>query len=314
MRHTAPSDDLISEIAWRYYVKGATQGEIATAKGLSRPTIISYLRMAKERGLVSIRLDPAFMRQNELAEAMRQRFGLNQVHVVDVGDLQGAQLTAAVAETGAHLLTDFVEKNDELGVSWGQTISMLAEAVPFVPVEGLVVRQLIGSMANPVLNTSESCTTEISRRLSSACVNMNAPAVCSAKATADALRREPIIAEQLTNLSRCNKAVFSLSPCTPDTHAVQFKVMTTEDIADYAARGAVCILAGRFLDAEGNVVTGELDDRLFAVQLEDLIKMDGMLVVAGQEKAHAARAALIGGYGTQAVLDIALAEQILALP
>lgn len=313
MRHSAPTDDLVSEIAWRYYVKGMTQGEIASAKGLSRPTIISYLRIAKERGLVSIRLDPAFMRQNELAEAMRETFGLSSAHIVDGGDLKGSELTAAVAETGAHLLADFVEKDDQLGVSWGQTISMLAEAVPFVPVEGLVVRQLIGSMANPVLNTSESCTTEIARRLSGVCINMNAPAVCSAKATADALRCEPIIAEQLTNLSRCTKAVFSLSPCTPDTHAVQFQVMKPDDITDYVARGAVCILAGRFLDGQGNIVTGELDDRLFAVQLADLVKMQGLLVVAGRDKAQAARAALIGGYGSQAVMDTALAERILAL-
>lgn len=40
------------------------------------------------------------------------------------------------------------------------------------------------------------------------------------------LRAEPIIAEQLINLRRCNKVIYSLSPCTPDTHVVQFLIVT----------------------------------------------------------------------------------------
>ncbi len=101
-----------------------------------------------------------------------------------------------------------------------------------------------GSLANSLLSTSESCTTEIARRLDAHCITFNAPAVVSSAALATALRAEPIIRDQLEGIRSCNKSVFSLSPCTPDTHVVQFKIATVEEVEDYRRRGAVGIIAG----------------------------------------------------------------------
>lgn len=307
-----PSDRLVAEIAWLYYLKGFTQGDIAKQKSLSRPTIISYLKLAKERGIVNIKLAPEHLRINDLAAALNEKYNLVDVHVVPDDEGNAADLTVAVSEVAAHLLPSFLESGDTVGVSWGETISHVAEAVPYWPIKGLTVRQLIGSMANPLMITSESCTTEIARRLSAYCINMNAPAVCSNVALAKALREEPIIHEQLESLKSCNKAIFSLSPCTPETHVVQFKVATKSDIAAYRKMGAVCNLVGRFLDKDGNTVTGELDERLFSLQLEDLKKMTGFLVVSGaQRKCEATLAALRGGYVSHMVLDAELAQAIL---
>jgi DNA-binding transcriptional regulator LsrR (DeoR family) len=216
-----PSNRNVAEVAWLYYIKNLNQGEIAKAMNLSRPTVISYLRLARERQIVCVKISGDHFRLNATADALKERFGL----------------TSAVCEAAAQFLPDFVQPGDELGVSWGQTLWFVSESVPWWPVERLTVRQLIGSMANPLLPTSESCSTEIARRLSAACINLNAPAVCSTPELAEMLRAEPIIAEQLENLSRCNKAIYSLSDCSPDTHVVQFHIATEGDIADYVHRG-----------------------------------------------------------------------------
>lgn len=305
-----PSDKAVAETAWLYYVKGLTQGEVALKKSLSRPTVINHLKLARERGLVNIKLAPEHFRINDLSDTLKETFSLDQVHVVEEATETSKELTQAVSVVAAHLLPDFLESGDQLGVSWGETISYVAEAVPYWPIEDLTVRQLIGSMANPLLITSESCTTEIARRLSGFCINMNAPAVCSNVKLANALRREPIIQEQLASLKMCNKAIFSLSPCTSDNHVVHFKVATPKDIIEYRKKGAVCNLVGRFLDAAGNQVKGELDDRLFGVEAEDLHKMEALLVVSGTHKASATLSALRGGYVNSLVIDADLAQAI----
>jgi DNA-binding transcriptional regulator LsrR (DeoR family) len=248
---------------------------------------------------------------NDIADQMRERFHLKTVYVI--ADEQGSdvQTLEAVCEFAAHTLWDFLDPNDQLGVSWGQTLSIMSNLVPFIPIPGLVVRQLIGSMANPIIMTAESCTTEIARRLDAKCVNLNAPAVCSNVKLAEALRREPSIGQQMEKLRDCNKAVYSVSPCTPDTHVIRFKVATRLELKAYEKRGAVCNLAGRFLDASGSPVTGELDSRLFAVQLSDLQRMKGMLVVSGTHKAAATVSVLRGGYVERLVLDEKLAKAIL---
>lgn len=311
MRISQVTDDLIAEIAWLYYIKGLTQGEIAKKKELSRPTVISYLKLAKSRGLVSIKVDPVHGRTNDIADQLREEFKLKTVYVVADRQESDRATLESVCEFAAHALPDFLEPNDQLGVSWGETLSIMANMVPFVPIPGLVVRQLIGSMANPIVMTAESCTTEIARRLDAKCVNLNAPAVCSNVKLAEALRKEHIISQQLERLRDCNKAVYSVSSCKPDTHVVRFKVSTREEVRAYEKSGAVCNLAGRFLDASGNPVTGHLDERLISVQLNDLRRMKGMLVVSGSHKAIPAVSVLRGGYADCLILDERLARVIL---
>lgn len=311
VRANHPSDRTVAEAAWLYYIKGLNQAEIAKRMNLSRPTVITYLRLARERQIVGVKIAGAHFRVNALADALCETFGLQGAFVVP--DEPGeAETLAQVCEAAAQFLPDFVAPGDSLGVSWGQTLSIVSERVPWWPVRDLVVRQLIGSQANPLLPTCESCTTEIARRLSAQCINLNAPAVCSDAALAELLRAEPIIAEQLGLLRTCNKAVYSLSPCTPDTHVVQFNLATESDISDYVARGAVGIIAGRFIDAGGAPVLGDLDRRMIGADQESLRAMTGLLVVSGLEKLAAARAALRGGYVDHIVLGAALAEGLLA--
>lgn len=311
-RSQHPSNKIVAEVAWMYYVKNLNQGEIADALSLSRPTVISYLKLAKERNIVCIQVAPEHYRINAVADALTEAYGLKSVHVVPDEGMQGEMLTRAVCEVAAHHLPNFLEQGDVLGVSWGQTVSFVSEYVPHWPMENLTVRQLLGSIANPLLSTSESCTTEIARRLNGYCINFNAPAVCSSAALAAALKAEPIISEQINNLRKCNKSIFSLSPCTPDTHVVQFKIATVEDIDDYRARGAVGIIAGRFIDEAGRPVLGDLDERIIGADHDLLRDMEGLLVVSGTFKLDATRAALRGGFVDHLVTDLKMAELLLA--
>ena len=311
-RSQHPSNKVIAEVAWMYYVKNLNQGEIADALSLSRPTVISYLKLAKERNIVCIQVAPEHYRLNAMADALTSAYGLKSVHVVPDEGMQGEMLTRAVCEVAAHHLPNVLEKGDVLGVSWGQTVSFVSEYVPHWPIENLTVRQLLGSIANPLLNTSESCTTEIARRLEAYCINFNAPAVCSSAALASALKMEPIIREQLENLRKCNKSVFSLSPCTPDTHVVQFKIATVAEIDEYRRKGAVGIIAGRFIDAFGQAVLGDLDERIIGADHELLRDMEGLLVVSGTFKVEATRAALKGGFVDHLVTDAKMAELLVS--
>lgn len=310
--HLPPSDRIVGETAWLYYVKNMTQGEIAKRLGLSRPTVISYLKLAKEREIVCVKISGQHFRLNALADQLVTRFGLGSALVIPDEGETGEALTRLVCEAAAQALPDFVMPGDQLGVSWGQTVSFISEAMPHWPVPGLTVRQLIGSMANPLLPTSESCSTEIARKLSAECINLNAPAVCTSAKLAAMLRAEPIIAEQLENLRLCNKSIFSLSPCVHDTHVVQFKLATTADIDLYTRSGAVGIIAGRFIDATGTPVSGPLDDRLIGTDLDMMRQMTGLLVVSGLHKLEATRAAIHGRYVDQLILDAPLAEALLA--
>jgi DNA-binding transcriptional regulator LsrR (DeoR family) len=310
VRANHPSDRTVAEAAWLYYVKGLNQAEIAKKLGLSRPTVITYLRLARDRQIVGVKISGEHFRVNDLADRLCETYGLTSAYVVPAGE-NPMESMLQVCDAAAHFLPDFVDPGETLGVSWGQTVSFVSERMPWWPVEGLIVRQLIGSIANPLLPTCESCTTEIARRMSGQCINLNAPAVCTDPALAFSLKSEPIIAEQLARLHDCTKAIYSLSPCTADTHVVQFNIATPADVAAYAERGAVGIIAGRFIDAGGAPVLGDLDDRMIGADQGLMRDMAGLLVVSGLAKSSATRAALRGGYPSHLVIDEDLAATLL---
>ncbi|GBR68653.1 sugar-binding transcriptional regulator [Gluconobacter kanchanaburiensis] len=311
LRDTGPSDRVIAETAWLYYVKNLTQGEIAAKMGLSRPTVISYIKQAKAREIVCVRLSGEHFRLNAMADALTERFRLESAHVIPVEGLSEDGSLLEVCQAAAHVLLEFVSPGDQLGVSWGKTLSFISDYVPYWPIENLTVRQLIGSMANPLLPTSERCSIEIANRVGALCINLNAPAICSSVLLADLLKAEPIVQDQLEMLKQCNKAIYTVSPATPDSHVTHFKIASQRDIENYMERGAAGIIAGRFIDAQGEPVLGEIDTRLIGADHATLRQMDGMLVVSGQHKLAATRAALRGGFAQKLVVDADLAQSLL---
>ncbi|HEY0275589.1 MAG TPA: sugar-binding transcriptional regulator, partial [Paenirhodobacter sp.] len=95
-RGSSPSDRIIAEAAWLYYIRNLTQGEIAARLRLSRPTVISYLKQAKERQIVSVKLTGDHLRINELAEGLVERFGIEAAYVVPENDLTEAMIVHEV--------------------------------------------------------------------------------------------------------------------------------------------------------------------------------------------------------------------------
>ncbi|CAI2534336.1 Deoxyribonucleoside regulator [Serratia proteamaculans] len=279
---------------------------------LSRPTVINYLRLAKAREIVSVRLSGDHFRLNDLADRLTQHFNLDEVNVIPGEGLSDESRLQEVCEAAAHILLNFVQPGDQLGVSWGSTLSLISDSVPFWSVENLTIRQLIGAMSNPLLPTAERCSIEIAHRLNAQCINLNVPAVCSSSALAAMLRAEPIIADQLSQLKNCNKAIFTVSPATRDGHVTQFNIVTEQEAERYITNGAAGIIAGRFINAEGEPMIGDVDARLMGIELTHLRQMSGLLVVSGQEKLSAVIATLKGGFANHLVLDSLLAEAILA--
>ena len=83
-----------------------------------------------------------------LARILREKYGLQDVYIADtLGTHEDrAQVLHQICRIAAMAFLDIVEKGDRIGVTWGETILALTEALPLVHVENVDVNQLIGSM------------------------------------------------------------------------------------------------------------------------------------------------------------------------
>ncbi len=309
----ASGENAVIQVAWMYYHDGRNQQDIAEALGISRATVVNYLQEAREKGLIRITLAAPTFTSHRLALELCDRFGLTAAFVIPDDGAGPEEAFMRVVRGAAMWLPDLLAPGDRLGVAWGRTVYELAEMVEAQQIDDLMVLQLMGSMATPYGFTAEACSTRLAQRLRARCLNLHAPAIISRAALAAELREEPILKAQLDQLLTVNKLLFSVGTAIADSHIVLSGLATPSDLRSYVDRGAIGVICGRFIDADGQQLPGPMEDRMIGIPLPRLVGLDmGILITPGLDKVAATRAAIRGGYVTHLVTGTSVAEALLA--
>lgn len=307
-------DNAVVEAAWLYYQDGLNQSDIAERLKVSRATVVNYLQEARERGYVKITLSSDAFTGHETALALKNKLGLQAAYVIPDFASDDKSIATRVSRGAAQWLPNIIAPGDRLGIAWGKTIYDVADYLEPTVMPDLTVLQLVGSMATPYGFSADVCSSNLARKFSARCVNLHAPAILSSAHIADLLRAEDLIAGQLAEISQVNTTLFAVGSCAPDSHVVSSGVATLDELNWYVEHGAAGVLCGRFIDADGNHISGPLQDRMMGVSLELLRNpKTGVLVSSGLDRVEATLAALRGHYATHFVTHQSSAEAILAL-
>lgn len=306
---------MLSNVALLYYGQGLTQGEIAKRMKVSRATIVNMLRESRETGIVDIRVQGRHLSGSNLSRDLRDKFGLVDVYVSHAEAercLSRDETLAQLGRVAATALLDIVTPGDRIGVAWGETIMAVADAMPLNHVADVEVCQLIGSMISDRVPASENCTIQIASKLGALCFTLHAPGLISGGTLAHQIRSEPTIKAQLDRLSGLDMSVYSIGHVQPETHLIAAGMATEAELAAARAAGAVGIVCCRYIDARGREIDLPPSDRLIAAKVADLrAATKGLLIVCGEDRLHATRAAIKGGLATHLCVDTALARALL---
>lgn len=305
--------DVVAWAMWLYYVEGRTQEAVARTLSVSRATVANYLSEARRRGLVTISVDPHVLAENALSHAVRERFGLKDVHVVPGDDADEAPeaLRARIGLAGARVLKARLRPGARLGVAWGRTVLNLAQALAEDFLPDLQVLQVSGSSLGGEQSSPEFCTALIANRLGARCTSFHAPAVISTGKIRDSLLAEPGIARHMRRIGDCDVVLFGVGEVEPTSVFADEDFMDPNVFGAYIERGAVGVMVGRFIGAEGREIEGPLSGRRVGISLDALRAAPERLMVAGGRKKHAAvEAALRGGFATHLVTDAGTAEYL----
>lgn len=316
----APTDDLshaalLSNVAVLYYKEGLTQSEISKRIGVSRASVVNYLRQARDIGIVDIRIAGSAFASTGMSRQLCQKFGLEDAYIAPSDSeqaLDGEGQTRLVAQVSGMAMYDLLQPHDWLGVSWGRTVQRTAESFPNRTVKDLSVCQILGSMSSPDLSTAEDCAIQIARKTGARCYTLHAPALVSDAALAQKLRDEPVIRQQLDRFAHLNKVLFSVGSVDDDTLILTSEMSTKTELDDYKTRGAVGVLCGRYISQNGEQIDANLNERLIGIELDALRQIKTrMFVVNGTRKLEAVLAVLYGGYATHLVIDEASGRKLL---
>jgi len=299
--------DLLVWAAWLYYEEQMTQEAVAESLGVSRATVINLLQEARKRSVVSIAVAPTHLQSVGMARRLAQKYRLKSCLVVPDSDPRLPSYEK-IGRAGARLMTQLLAPDDVLGVAWGRTVLALSHALPVMALPHVSVVQIAGSAISTEDFSPEFCTSNIANRIGARCVNLHAPGIVSRKEVKETLMAEPSVKEQFRVIRSCNKVLFGVAGVSSDSMSLLSGYLTAEASRPYLERGAVGVLAGRFVGRDGRPVIGALDDRMIGLTLDELALIPERICIAGgAEKVEAIDAMLRGGYATVLVTDEAAA-------
>lgn len=292
-----------------YYELDRTQAEIGRELGLTRFQVARLLREARESGLVRIEIVPASNRRPALEAELQRAFGLKEAIVVG---LPGGAYDAlsAVARAAAAYLVAISPSPRLIGVSWGRTMSAVAERLPRGWNDGVEVVLLNGATH---LRSTDVPTNDVAERFAVAgrgtAVLLPVPAIVGQPGTRAALEADPIIRRVLRRGREAPIACFGLGIVGVSSVLVESGYVDGDTMSTLRDRGAVGDILGRVVDRDGIVVDDDLDRRTIGLPLEELrTKQLSIGISAGQAKHEIVLAALQARFVNVLVTDQATAE------
>ena len=305
---------LMIQAAKLFYQDGLSMVEASELLGISRQKFSQLVKMAKETGVVQIKiLDPEENRILELEEALKNRFALKKVRVVEVFSDQDELIRKSVGEAGFRLLSELVKPGDKIGIAYGRTLYQLVLFARPINCPNLGVVQLMGGLSRI---SADVVATEIPRRLANILdaqvYYLMAPAFTKDQTTRDAILQDENV--QATLREKIDIALVGIGNLSSEATLIRTETITQaehQELLDKKAVGDVC---GIYFDVQGRIIDFPGNQRKIARSLEDLKKIPFVVGIAGGlDKTQAILGALRGGLVNALVVDKITAERLLKL-
>lgn len=298
-------------VARRYYIDDRQKSEIAEELGLSRFKVARLLDEARANGIVRIYVDMPAEIDLSLSERLAQAFGIRRAIAVRTFDGDPASAAATLGSAAANYLRSTLNENDQLGISWGSSLTAVVDAVASLPPVDVV--QLVGGVRAAKMNVGG---VELVRRLSEKAGGrafpLHAPLLVRTEAMAQDLRTDPSLSESIARFGTLDVALVGVGSWQPPKSSL-FDELTPEERSELLDSGAIADLCSLVFDADGQLLDSASLRRAVGITIDELRAVPEVIAVAGgAEKISAIAAVLRSGIVNTIVTDVASAEQLLA--
>jgi DNA-binding transcriptional regulator LsrR (DeoR family) len=296
-------------VAKMYYYQGLTTEKIADELKISRPTISRLLSFAREKGLVEITVHDSSEYLNTLELELKEKYGIENVHIVSVPEASGEQVWLhRVASFAANYLNSIVDDNQILGLSWGGTLSTVGRYLVPKALKDFDIVQLNGTgNARTINNTFAN---EIVLRFAdnySARANLfPVPTLFDFEQTKQAMWRERSIRRVLDLQQKADILLYSIGAIENGTPGLVLSenYFGPRDFREVKKRKIVGDIATVFFCENGSYEGISLNKRSSGPDLSLFKKVaHSICVVSGRSKALALRSALAARYMHDLIVD-----------
>lgn len=310
-----PQVRLMTKVAQMYHEQGIRQTEIANALHISQAKVSRLLKRAGEIGIVKTIVVVSPGLHTELESQLEHRFGLLEAVVVDVvGD--EAEIIAGLGSAGAGYLENTLTGGERIGISpWSQTLLAVVDRLGALRAPGAEsVIQLLGGVGNASVQVQANrLLDELATRIGARPRFVPAPGLVGTAAMRRGLLEDSTMAAVTAEWSSLTMALVGVGSLHPSPLLRQSGNAVAPDVeSSLLSLGAVGDVCHRFFDIDGDLVRGDLDDRVVGISPDDFLVIPRRVGLAGGERKHAAiQAAVRGGWVNVLLTDVGTARALL---
>ena len=305
---------LMAKVARMYYRDGLRQVQITGRLNIHQSTVSRLLKRAEKEGIVRMTLTMPAGLHAELEDALQSGYGLREAIVVDAVD-QEEQIVRDLGAAAAFYLETTLKTRDVVGISsWSAALLAMVEAMhPSPRGSGARVVQILGGIGSPGAEVhANQLTQRLANLLGGVAMLLPAPGAVGSAEARRVMLKDRYVQEAMSLFKSITVAVVGIGAVAPSKMlAASGNVFSAKELRSLSDRGAVGDICLRFFDANGAPVITPLNDRVIAIELADLKRVDRVVGIAGGHRKFAAiRGALRGRRINVLITDRSTAERL----
>lgn len=303
--------ELLAEISYRYYIDELTQNELAIEFGMGRSTISRLLQRAKDEGVVEFNIKRIDSNLVKLRKKLLEKYDLDHIDIIDSKfDDFSTNKNDNFAYGASSLLPRYLTDNSKIGISWGETISKTVHYTQGQKLNNVDFIPLVGGPSNA--NNDYHINTivyELSKKFQSHSIFINASVIQEDKLTADNIMKSQYFNELIQYWNNIDVAIVGIGGILSVQNSQWRDLISEEDYEFLKLFGAVGDLCCRFIDIEGNLITGDLNDRTVGIEYDTFKRIPKRIGIArSKQKVSAIKGLLNNNVLNHLITDIETAK------
>lgn len=308
---------LMARVAQMYHNEGMRQSEVAEYLNMSQATISRILKRAEQEAIVRTTVIPPPGTFTELESAVRERFSIREVIVVDCSEDRDAAIRARIGEGAAHFLEVTLKQDEIIGVSsWSETVLRMVDNIhPLKGTTAKYVVQTLGGMGNPSVQAhATQLTTRLARLTGAEPRLLPVQGVSASREAKLVVVADPFVRDTTDLFGSITLAIIGIGAVEPsELLAGSGNIFSRQELAALTDAGAVGDMSLRFFDLQGQLVKTPLDERVVGLPFADLLRIPRVIALAGgASKTQAIMGALRTGAIDVLVTDKFTAARLVA--
>ncbi|MFK4767494.1 sugar-binding transcriptional regulator [Rhizobium sp. ZW T2_16] len=306
--------DDAARAGWLYYVAGRTQDEIAAAMGISRQSAQRLVSLAVAERLIKVRLDHPIAACLELAEKLKEKYGLRHAEVVP-SDTSGASSTIGIAEAAAAEIERWLRRPEPivLAVGTGRTLKAAVDQLPPMECPQHRIVSLTGNIGPDGSAAFYNVIFSMADAIKARHFPMPLPVLCSSAEERETLHDQALVRSTLALGAEAAATFVGIGELGVDGPLCVDGFLGREEMQSLVESGAAGEICGWVYDQQGRLLDNAVNERVASVPIPSRYTSAVIGIAKGQRKIKAIAAALRGKLINGIITDEASAEQLLRL-